>query len=106
MKVEGTKAVSLQLSGMVAGQYKVDVKSDGLSQTAVFTAKEEGTVNPPEPGKYPPYAAGTAYAAGDKVTGADGNTYECKPWPFTGWCANASYAPGETPFWTDAWDKI
>ncbi len=31
--------------------------------------------------------------------------YECKPYPFTGWCNGAAwaYAPGTVRYWQDAW---
>ncbi|MGF1768603.1 M66 family metalloprotease [Enterovibrio makurazakiensis] len=63
-------------------------------------------VTPPEPGEYPTYQAGFAYQAGDIVTGADNTLYQCKPWPNSGWCASASYAPATSAFWQDAWTKL
>ncbi|HYC83620.1 MAG TPA: hypothetical protein VEB86_00300, partial [Chryseosolibacter sp.] len=34
-----------------------------------------------------------------------GNSYECKPHPYTGWCNGAAwaYAPGTGTYWQDAW---
>ena len=66
-------------------------------------AKEDGG----NPGDYPQYVEGTPYQAGDKVTNAGGN-YECKPHPYTGWCAGAAwaYAPGIGTYWDQAWTKI
>jgi hypothetical protein len=34
-----------------------------------------------------------------------GRRYECKEWPYSGWCNGASwaYAPGTGAYWTDAW---
>jgi chitin-binding protein len=46
------------------------------------------------------------YEAGDRVKAADGKVYECKPWPYTGWCNDptaAVYAPGAGSNWQDAW---
>ena len=34
---------------------------------------------------YPAYQAGTAYKAGDIVSNV-GNLYECKEFPYSGWC--------------------
>ncbi|WP_076407511.1 chitinase [Shewanella sp. UCD-KL12] len=51
-----------------------------------------------------PYQAGYAYAAGDRVSNA-GGIYECKPFPYTAWCAGAAWAyePGVGVAWEDAW---
>jgi predicted chitinase len=54
----------------------------------------------------PAYVGGTAYKAGDRVT-AGGKTYECKPYPYSGWCSiAASYSPGTGFAWRDAWTEI
>ena len=44
---------------------------------------------------YPAYQAGTAYQAGDIVSNA-GALYECKEFPYSGWCGASPYhyAPG------------
>ena len=46
-----------------------------------------------------------AYTAGTRVLGTDGKVYECKPFPFSGWCTIPAwqYAPGTGPNWQDAW---
>lgn len=47
-----------------------------------------------------------AYSAGDRVKNG-GKLYECKPYPFTGWCANAAYEPGLADgTWTNAWTLV
>ncbi|WP_271782501.1 Ig-like domain-containing protein [Aquimarina algiphila] len=50
------------------------------------------------------YVEDGGYVAGSKVQN-DGNIYECKPWPFTGWCNGgaSAYAPGSGTNWEDAW---
>lgn len=54
----------------------------------------------------PAYVAGKTYAAGDVVT-AGGKTYQCKPYPYSGWCGmGAAYAPGSGFAWSDAWNEI
>jgi len=54
----------------------------------------------------PAYVAGTRYAAGARVT-SGGKTFECKPWPYTGWCSiGGAYAPGSGYAWRDAWTEI
>ena len=58
-------------------------------------------------GDYPAYAPNTGYQAGDRVSNAGGN-YECKPWPYSGWCGGSTshYAPGTGSAWSDAWTKL
>lgn len=53
---------------------------------------------------YPAYQAGTAYKAGDVVSNV-GNLYECKEFPYSGWCGASPYhyAPGVGVVWADAW---
>ncbi|MGS0741720.1 glycosyl hydrolase family 18 protein [Glaciimonas sp. GG7] len=53
------------------------------------------------------YKAGTTYKGGDIVSN-NGGTFECKPFPFSGWCgiAPAAYAPGTGSAWEAAWIKL
>ncbi len=50
------------------------------------------------------YVEDGGYVAGSQVQN-EGNLYECKPWPFTGWCNGGAgaYAPGTGTNWEDAW---
>lgn len=58
----------------------------------------------PVVGGIPQYQAGAIYKEGDKVMNG-GKTYECRGWPYTGWCSQspAHYAPGTGSHWRDAW---
>lgn len=68
------------------------------------------------PGEYPVYSASdkSTYKAGTIVYGltsdgkSDGNLYQCKAWPASGWCTGDSktYAPGTGTAWSQAWDLI
>jgi endoglucanase len=51
-----------------------------------------------------PYVENGNYVAGSMVKNA-GNRYECKPFPYSGWCNGAAwaYAPGTGTYWQDAW---
>nr|WP_279457159.1 hypothetical protein [Aeromonas veronii] len=44
---------------------------------------------------------------GERVSNG-GASYECKPHPYTGWCAGAAWAyePGKGTAWADAWIKL
>jgi hypothetical protein len=50
------------------------------------------------------YAQNNGYAAGSTVKNND-RIYECRPWPYSGWCNSAAvaYAPGTGTVWQDAW---
>ncbi|WP_045464956.1 immunoglobulin-like domain-containing protein [Vibrio hyugaensis] len=97
VRVEGS--VDVNVLGVYNLVYRV---TDSANQTT--TAQRSVIVS--DGSSYPPYESGKTYEAGDIVTGSDGNLYQCKPWPYTGWCSNPSYAPGETVYWSDAWDKL
>ncbi|WP_104025793.1 immunoglobulin-like domain-containing protein [Vibrio hyugaensis] len=97
VRVEGS--VDVNVLGVYNLVYRV---TDSANQTT--TAQRSVIVS--DGSSYPPYESGKTYEAGDIVTDSDGNLYQCKPWPYTGWCSNPSYAPGETVYWSDAWDKL
>lgn len=52
----------------------------------------------------PDYTVNGGYSAGSTVK-AGGRKYECKPYPYTGWCNGDSwaYAPGSGLYWSEAW---
>lgn len=81
----------------------------GLSHSATLNLLVKGTGGgTTQPGgSYPAYKAGTAYKAGDRVSNG-GSAYECKPFPYSGWCKGAAwaYAPGTGTAWADAWTKL
>ena len=46
------------------------------------------------------------YAAGDQVQ-KNGVLYQCKPYPYTGWCGiGGPYEPGVGSNWSDAWVQV
>ncbi|MDY8137996.1 Ig-like domain-containing protein [Aquimarina sp. 2201CG5-10] len=55
----------------------------------------------------PQYVENGGYVAGSQVQN-EGNLYECKPHPFSGWCNGAAwaYAPGTGEYWQDAWELV
>lgn len=50
------------------------------------------------------YTENGGYTAGNTVKNSD-RMYECRPWPYSGWCNSAAvaYAPGTGTNWQDAW---
>ncbi|WP_025820609.1 immunoglobulin-like domain-containing protein [Shewanella marina] len=111
-QVTGKQAINLTLVNVEAGQYSIRViatsSTDKFEKRAQFNLVADDTVEPPLPpvGDIPAYEAGKAYQAGDQVLGADGQVYQCKPWPYTAWCASPAYAPAASQYWADAWDKL
>jgi GH18 family chitinase len=53
------------------------------------------------------YVENGGYSAGSIVQNAGGK-YQCKPWPFSGWCNGAAWAfgPGVGQHWEDAWVSL
>ncbi|KUE79398.1 chitinase [Aeromonas schubertii] len=85
-------------------EVRLTVTDEGnLSRTTshALLVKGEGGTTPPDA---PAYKEGTPYKAGEWVSN-DGAIYECKPHPYTGWCAGAAWAyePGKGTAWQDAW---
>ncbi|WP_414448994.1 glycosyl hydrolase family 18 protein [Burkholderia sp. 22PA0099] len=58
-------------------------------------------------GDYPAYQSGSQYKAGDVVSNL-GKLFQCKPFPYSGWCsmAPAAYEPGKGFAWSDAWTSF
>ncbi|KRW57077.1 chitinase [Aeromonas allosaccharophila] len=110
-KVNGTSTLVLQGNNVTDGSYDVVITglADGqkpVVQRFPITLAEESD-NGGNDGDYPAYAPNTGYQAGDRVSNAGGN-YECKPWPYSGWCGGSTshYAPGTGSAWSDAWTKL
>ncbi len=43
-----------------------------------------------------------SYSGGDRVKHG-GSVYECRAWPYSGWCGEVGYEPGVTIHWQNAW---
>lgn len=101
--VSGTAGTVTEATSFTASLNVRDQQNGKTSQ-----AEQNFTVTPAGGGEeYPAYKEGTAYKAGDKVSNLGGN-YQCKPHPYTGWCAGAAWAyePGKGTAWGDAWIKL
>jgi hypothetical protein len=95
-------------TNVAAGTYSITAKAyDNKGGTKTSTAVTNLLVNPGSGCTAPQYVAGTAYTDGSLVKNV-GNKYQCKPWPYSGWCsgAAAAYAPGTGTNWSDAWTLI
>lgn len=103
-----SKNISISLTSPQAGRYSLVVrgtpdKGAASQKTFSFTLQDQNST----PGKYDylyPQSI-SLYKAGTKVLGSDGKIYQCKPFPYSGWCTiNAhQYTPGTGSNWSDAW---
>lgn len=105
----GNGSLLLQLDNVASGNYELVLLGQAEGQESVeqrfpVSLTEDGQGGE---GDYPTYAPNTGYQAGERVSNADGN-YECKPWPYSGWCGGSPghYAPGAGSAWSDAWIKL
>ncbi|WP_421897863.1 glycosyl hydrolase family 18 protein [Marinoscillum sp.] len=55
----------------------------------------------------PQYVENGGYSAGSQVQN-DGSIYQCKEYPYSGWCNGAAWAyePGSGSYWQDAWTYV
>src|SRR6202012_4326117 len=97
---------------VATGIYTVTVvatdDAGGTTTSAAVAITVTANAGTDDCGTIPQYVStGGNYVAGSIVKN-DGNQYQCKPWPYSGWCAIAPsyYAPGTGTNWTDAWTLI
>jgi hypothetical protein len=94
-------------NNVAAGTYAITAKAtDDLGVSTTSNAVTV-TVNGNTGGctNIPVYSASNPnYVAGSVVQNV-GHSYQCKPYPYSGWCNGAAwaYAPGTGTYWTDAW---
>lgn len=113
--IDGQGSLQLTQSGLAAGSYELLLAgiAEGSKQgferrfTLALVEQAPGGDSDGGNGSYPAYVAGTAYQSGERVSNAGGD-YECKPWPYSGWCGGSTshYAPGTGSNWSDAWIKL
>ncbi|MCK8522950.1 glycosyl hydrolase family 18 protein [Aquimarina sp. D1M17] len=109
MIAEDTSAPYTASWTAIAGNHTISAKAidnEGASTTSTgitisVQADTGGSCNDPQ------YVENGGYVAGSVVQN-NGNLYECKPHPFSGWCNGAAwaYAPGEGTYWEDAWTLV
>ncbi|MGL5344839.1 MAG: immunoglobulin-like domain-containing protein [Plesiomonas sp.] len=108
--INGTAQVILNGINLTAGSHEIVIKETKNGQATTKRIPVEFTSSNGGGGSenYPVYQPGKTYQGGDKVTNNGGNVYECKPFPYSGWCGGSSshYAPGVGSNWQDAWMPI
>ncbi|MGL4602144.1 MAG: immunoglobulin-like domain-containing protein [Plesiomonas sp.] len=103
--IDGQAQVELVGTNVTPGSYYVVIQGTKNGQLSTERiAVELTSSNGGGSGDYPAYEPGKNYQGGDKVTN-NGHIYECKPFPYSGWCGGSSshYAPGQGSHWKDAW---
>lgn len=84
--------------------------SDGeLSSTTSYllNVKAKAATPSDSDASYAAWSASGKYSAGDIVNN-HGKLFQCKPFPYSGWCNNAPayYEPGAGLAWADAWTAL
>jgi hypothetical protein len=96
-------------TGVAAGSYSLTAKATDNQGSVATSSAVSITVNGSGGtcASVAQYVENGGYVAGSRVKNA-GSQYECKPYPFTGWCNGAAwaYAPGTGTYWSDAWTLI
>ncbi len=98
-------------TNVAAGTYTITAKvmdNAGATATSTAVSVKVNTVVVTNPcSSIAPYVENSGYVAGNKVKNAN-SQYQCKPYPYAGWCNGAAwaYAPGTGAYWADAWTVV
>ena len=104
---DATAPYAYTLANAGAGTYVITAKAidnSGATTTSGSASVTVVAVSTDACSGLATYTENGGYAAGSKVKNAGGR-FECKEFPYSGWCNGASwaYAPGTGAYWTDAW---
>jgi chitinase len=94
-------------NSVAAGTYSLTAKATDNNGGVTTSSAVSITVNSGSNvcANIPQYSTTATYVDGSQVQNV-GNYYQCKPYPYTGWCNNPAYAPGTTTYWPDAWTLL
>lgn len=97
-------------TNVAAGTYSITARATdnaGAVTTSAVVSVKVNTVVTNTCAGIPLYTENGGYGPGSKVQNA-GNQYQCKPFPYSGWCNGAAwaYGAGTGVYWTDAWTLI
>ncbi|MDB5256353.1 MAG: large protein [Chitinophagaceae bacterium] len=107
---DNSSPYSYSWTNVAAGTYSITAKAtdnSGASTTSTAVSVTVNTVNTNTCSAIAQYVENGNYAAGSKVKNVN-NQYQCKPYPYSGWCNGAAwaYGPGTGAYWTDAWTLV
>ncbi|ANS86303.1 GlcNAc-binding protein [Vibrio scophthalmi] len=112
-----SKAVDLTLAKSQAGHHmlisRIKDQAGNLINQETLDFHLIAEVTPPPAGDYDfVFPEGLkSYTAGTKVLASDGQVYQCKAFPYSGYCAQwtqtaTQYEPATGSHWSMAWDKV
>jgi hypothetical protein len=100
---------SFAWTNVAAGTYALTAKATDNQSATTTSATVNITVNGGggNCATVAQYVENNGYVAGSRVKNA-GSQYECKPYPYSGWCNGAAwaYGPGTGTYWQDAWTLV
>jgi hypothetical protein len=105
-----TSPYSLTYTINAAGSYTITAKatdnSGAITTSAAVSVNVTATTSD-ACATTPQFVENGGYVAGSIVKNA-GSKYQCKPYPYSGWCNGISwaYAPGTGDYWSDAWTLV
>jgi hypothetical protein len=107
LTTDSSSPYSFAWASVAAGKYSITAKAYDAAGNMTTSASVNVTVNSVTNNScssIPAYIENNKYIAGSKVQNA-GRQYQCKPFPYSGWCNGAAwaYAPGTGAYWSDAW---
>ena len=107
---DATAPYAFTWTNVAAGNYSITAKAYDASGNTKTSTAVSVTVNTVTTGGctgIAQYVENGGYVAGSKVQNA-GSQYECKPYPYSGWCNGAAwaYGAGTGAYWTDAWTLV
>ena len=106
-----TSPYTFTWSNVTAGTYSIAAKAfdnkNASTTSASVTVKVNTVVVTNTCSGIAAYAENSGYVPGSIVNNG-GNKYQCKPYPYSGWCNGAAwaYSPGTGAYWTDAWTSL
>ncbi|WMS85922.1 N-acetylglucosamine-binding protein GbpA [Pleionea litopenaei] len=110
--VDGEMAFNLTVTNAVAGNYQLQIIAQDSQGSTSEQNFDLSLTSSPNGGYDYVYPDGLSnYDAGTQVLAKDGKIYQCKPFPYSGWCSiyspsNNAYEPGAGAYWQDAWDLL
>jgi len=107
---DATAPYSFPWTNVAAGTYSITAKAYDAAGNTKTSTPVSVTVNTVTTGGcigIAQYIENGGYVAGSKVQNA-GSQYQCKPYPYAGWCNGAAwaYGAGTGAYWSDAWTLI
>ncbi|MBT1708869.1 T9SS type A sorting domain-containing protein [Fulvivirgaceae bacterium PWU5] len=102
---DASSPYSYTWTGVTAGTYSITARAtDNQNATTTSSAVSITVSNPTGGCNAPQYVENNGYVAGSQVKNA-GGVYQCREWPYSGWCNGAAwaYGPGTGTYWQDAW---